>query len=53
METEIKKEIIKKLSPSQLFWLCVLVVTNFALIVFMLCLLAPDALPSLFNIFNG
>ena len=50
MDVEVKKAIIKKLSRTQVFILCVLSLLCFVGIVWMLCLLSPTSLPTFFEI---
>lgn len=52
MKKDVKNNIIEKLTKKQLFVLILLGMINFTLIVLIICLLAPEMLPSLFeNIF--
>lgn len=50
-DDNIRKEIIKKLTKTQVFILCILSIFSMVIIVVMLCLFSPDALMSFFNIF--
>lgn len=47
----IKKEIIKKLTKTQVFILCILSILGMLITVTMLCLFSPEALVSFFNVF--